>query len=509
MKHKPTIGMEIHVELKTKSKMFCSCKNNPDEKRPNKNVCPVCLAHPGTLPTINEQAVKDVLRVGLALNCQIASFSRFDRKNYFYPDLPKGYQISQYEYPLCGPGELEIGDKKIGIRRIHLEEDTGKLIHPEGKKYSLVDYNRAGVPLMELVTEPDITSGKEAKKFCEQLQLILRYLGVSNANMEKGEMRCEVNISLKKEGDNKTNKLGTKVEIKNLNSFKSVERSIDYEIKRQEQLLNAGEKIIHETRGWDESKQKTISQRSKEEAHDYRYFPEPDLPPLEIYHEDQPDDLIKIHQPGIYLADIKKTMPELPQAKKKRFSEQYHLPDEQIEILVTNKELGEYFEKVTSELKEWVKTESAQQKLDKADAKKLYKLAANYLITELQKLTKESKKEEEIEKIDAENFAELLKMIYRQEINSSAAQKILKIMYQTGADPSDIAKKESLLQLSDAKKLSQVVDKVIQLHPKVVADYHAGQANALQFLIGQVMKETQGQANPRLTQELLYKKLTN
>lgn len=284
MNYRPKIGLEIHIELKTKTKMFCSCKNDPNQVQPNINICPICMGHPGTLPVINKKAVELVIKTGLALNCKIQKETFFERKNYFYPDLPKGYQISQYQVPLCKDGYLEIKKddtweetKKIRIRRIHLEEDTGKLLHSEGMDYSLVDFNRAGVPLMELVTEPDISSAKEAANFARELQLILRYLKVSNADMEKGQMRVEVNISL-----SKTDKAGTKVEIKNLNSIKSVEKSIEFEIKRQTKLLDKGEKIIQETRGWHDIKQETFSQREKEESHDYRYFPEPDLPPLRL-----------------------------------------------------------------------------------------------------------------------------------------------------------------------------------------------------------------------------------
>jgi len=331
LKYKPTIGLEIHAELKTNSKMFCSCKNDPDEKRPNFNVCPICMAHPGTLPVANQEAIKDVIKTGIALNCEIARNSKFDRKNYFYPDLPKGYQISQYDMPLCGKGFLEIEGRKIGITRIHLEEDTGRLAHPEGADYSLVDYNRAGLPLMELVTEPDITSGREARLFAEELQMILKYLGVSSADMEKGQMRVEVNISI-----SKNDKLGTKVEIKNLNSFKVVEKAVDFEIQRQREVLESGEKVVQETRGWHDKKEITFSQREKEEAHDYRYFPEPDLPALHFEEE--------------YIIKIKITMPELPEQKRERFKKEYGLDDNSVEFFVTNKALSEYYEKVVSEL---------------------------------------------------------------------------------------------------------------------------------------------------------------
>src|SRR3989344_4720921 len=344
MAYKPTIGLEIHAELKTNSKMFCSCKNDPDEKRPNVNICEICTAQPGTLPVANEEAIKKVIKTGLALNCTIAQDSKFDRKNYFYPDLPKGYQISQYDQPLASNGSLkfqvESGKfKVVRITRIHLEEDTGSLVHPEGADYSLVNLNRAGVPLMELVTEPDITSGEEAKRFAEELQLMFRYLGVSDADMEKGLMRVEVNISLSK---GKT--LGTKVEIKNLNSFKVVEKSIDFEIERQQKLLEAGEKVMQETRGWHDKKEITFSQREKESAHDYRYFPEPDLPPLHFTKE--------------YIVDIKAGLPELPAQKRDRFVEEYGLEPAPVEIFVTNKDLSEYFEKVSSEFAEWLSVEN-------------------------------------------------------------------------------------------------------------------------------------------------------
>jgi aspartyl-tRNA(Asn)/glutamyl-tRNA(Gln) amidotransferase subunit B len=284
-KYIPVIGMEIHVELKTKSKMFCRCQNSlEEEKIPNDNICPVCTGQPGTLPVPNAEAIKFVQMAGLALNCKLNKKSKFDRKNYFYPDIPKGYQISQYDQPLCQGGYLEVDNKKIGITRIHLEEDTGKLMHPKGTEYSLIDFNRAGVPLMELVTEPDIESGQEARLFCQKLQQIFRYLEISDADMEKGQMRCEVNISLHQEGEEKLG--GTKVEVKNINSFKFVEKSIDYEIKRQTEILASGEKIMQETRGYDSVQNITVSQRKKESAHDYRYFPEPDIPPLEFSEAD-------------------------------------------------------------------------------------------------------------------------------------------------------------------------------------------------------------------------------
>ena len=483
MKYQPVIGLEIHAELKTASKMFCDCLNDPEAKEPNINICPICLGHPGSLPVINQKAVEYVIKTALALNCQVADSSKFDRKNYFYPDLPKNYQISQLYFPLSNKGFLEIDDKKIKIREIHLEEDTGKLVHPDGADYSLVDFNRAGVPLMELVTEPDIHSGQQARQFGEELQIILRYLEVSEANMEKGQMRCEVNISLKpKKGD-----LGTKVEIKNLNSFRAVERSVDYEIKRQNDLLESGQKIIQETRGWDENKQRTFSQRIKEEAEDYRYFPEPDLPPL--------TNLSAISQ------RLSNELPELPQARRQRFIQEYKLPQADIDTLVNSKGLADYFEQVVSELETWLRIKSI------SDKQPLIKLTANYFLTELQKLLLANKVRIENCQISPENFAEFITLIQQKEISSSAAQTILQEMFQTGIDPSHIVEDKKLRQISDEAELAKIVDRIIKSNPGPVKDYQAGKENALQFLIGKVMSDSQGQANPQVVGEILKEKI--
>lgn len=483
MNYQPVIGLEIHAELKTASKMFCDCLNDPEAEEPNINICPICLGHPGTLPVINQKAVEYVIKTALALNCQIADSSKFDRKNYFYPDLPKNYQISQLYFPLSNKGFLEIDGEKIKIREIHLEEDTGKLIHPAGTDYSLVDFNRAGVPLMELVTEPDIRSGQQARQFGEELQLILRYLGVSEANMEKGQMRCEVNISLKSEkGD-----LGTKVEIKNLNSFRAVERSVDYEIKRQNGLLESGQKIIQETRGWDENKQMTFSQRIKEEAEDYRYFPEPDLPPL--------TNLSTISR------RLSNELPELPQARRQRFIQEYKLPQADINTLVSNKRLADYFEQVVSELETWLKIKSI------SDKQPLIKLTANYFLTELQKLLLANKVKIENCQISPENFAEFITLIQQEEISSSAAQTTLQEMFQTGIDPSHIIEDKKLRQISDEAELAKAVNRIIKDNPGPVKDYQSGKKNALQFLIGRVMADTQGQANPQIVGEILKRKI--
>ncbi len=495
----PTIGMEIHVELSTKSKMFCECVNGMGmEKIANKNICPVCTGQPGSLPVPNQKAIEFVIKAGLALNCQIAQKSKFDRKNYFYPDLPKGYQISQYDQPLCQNGflEIEIKDKqgkiktkKINITRIHLEEDTGKLLHLKGTDETLVDFNRAGVPLMELVTEPCINSAQEAKIFCEQLRLLFRYLKISPADMEKGQMRCEANISLYLEGQDPLS--GTKVELKNLNSFKAVERGIAYEIKRQSELLEKGEQIIQETRGWDESKGATFSQRFKEESHDYRYFPDPDLLPLRFSSQ--------------YIKNIAQGIPELPLEKAHRFVNQMGLLLENAQILVRAEELADYFENVSSELQNWMK--ESGHNFDENDQKKLNRLAANYIITELQKHLFEKGKNIEELAVTAENFAELIKIVYEGKINSSAAQKVLEEMIKTGKDPSHIIDELKLSQSSDPKELKMIIKEVIAENPKPVEDFKKGKENALKFLIGQVMRKTKGAANPKITEKILKEEL--
>ena len=492
MKYQPVIGLETHVELKTKSKMFCSCLNDPNERHPNVNICPVCLGHPGTLPVINKEAVRKTIKTGLALNCQIPEYSKFDRKNYFYPDLPKGYQISQYDKPLCLGGFLEIEGKKIRITRVHLEEDTGRLVHE--KDYSLVDFNRAGIPLMELVTEPDLTSAKEARKFAEELQLILRYLGVSDADMEKGQLRVEVNISLlcgaTKQTRNRTgnyakNKLGTKVEIKNLNSFRAVERALEYEIKRQAKILESGKKVIQETRGWDDIKGVTVGQREKEEAHDYRYFPEPDLPPL--------------HNTKEFVNEIRAEIPELPQQRRERLAKEYKLDKKSIEVFVQNKDLGEYFEKVISEFDPNLPREKLFQ---------LIKLATNYLITDLQGLLKRASVTGEDFLITPENFAQFITLIYDGKISSKIAKQVLSEMFSTGADPSYIIEEKGLTQITDVAEIEKIIKEVISKNKKAVEDFKKGKDNAFQYLIGQIMARTKGKANPQIVRDILQKTLT-
>jgi len=474
----PSIGLEIHTELKTKNKMFCSCLNDPEEERPNVNICPICLAHPGVLPTINKEAVEKVIKVGLALNSKISKFSKFDRKNYFYPDLPKGYQISQYDAPLCVGGSLN----NVSIRRIHLEEDTGRLIH--GKDFSLVDFNRAGVPLMELVTEPDIKSAAEALSFVKELQLILRYLNVSDADMEKGQLRIEVNISVQPEISNFksqiSNKLGTKVEIKNLNSFRAVGEAIEYEIQRQKNLLEKGEKIIQETRGWDDKKKITVSQRLKEESHDYRYFPEPDLPPLDLEKFD--------------LDNLRRELPELPIQKRERFIQEYGLLPKQVEILVVDRFAAEFFEEAASELK-----------IQNPNSK--FQTLYNYLTSDLFGLVSQAKIGYKDLKITPENFAELINIIDKGEISTRTAKDVLKIMFETGRDPSEIIETEGLKQIFDKSRIIGIVKKVISENQKAVEDYKKGKENALQFLIGKAMAGLKGRANPKILEELFKKEL--
>jgi len=462
--------------------MFCSCVNDSDAENPNVNICPVCLGHPGTLPTINEKAVKKVIRAGKALDCEIADFSRFDRKNYFYPDLPKGYQISQHEFPLCKNGKLKINGKEIGINRIHLEEDTGSLIHEKG--VSLVDFNRSGVPLMELVTEPDISSGKEAKEFAEELQLILKYLDVSDADMEKGQMRIEVNISLSEDGE----ELGTKVEIKNLNSFKVVEQAVDYEIKRQTEVLESGGKIKQETRGWREDSQKTVSQRAKEEAHDYRYFPEPDLPPLDL--TEAPFKKEEITSGS-----------ELPQNRRERFKKEYKIEKE---LFITDKSLGDYFEKVISEGLDWLKNKKSG--VDEKEKEEFISLCCNYILSDLQGLLEGGSIESEDFKITPENFAELIVLIHTEEISSKIAKKVLKEMLETGGDPSQIIKEKDLKQVKDEGKLEEIIEEVIKENEEAVEDLKSGKKEAKQYLIGQVMAKTRGKADPEAVNKIISRK---
>ncbi|MCX6751785.1 MAG: Asp-tRNA(Asn)/Glu-tRNA(Gln) amidotransferase subunit GatB [Candidatus Nomurabacteria bacterium] len=485
-KYYPTIGLEIHAELKTNTKMFCSCKNDPDEKKPNVNICPVCMAHPGALPVINKKAIENVIKVGLAIEGKIADFTEFDRKNYFYPDIPKGYQISQYKYPIVSGGHLADFD----VTRVHLEEDTANNKHfPEAQLrgvgvspklgfgeegYSLIDFNRAGVPLMELVTEP-VTfedaekAAKSASSFAKELQLILWYLGVSEANMEKGEMRVEANISV---SENKK-KLGTKVEVKNLNSFKSVEKAIKFELDRMIKLSEDGkdQEIVQETRGWDEGGQKTFSQRKKESSHDYRYFPEPDLPKM------------KLHE-AFDLEKMKKELPELPQAKRLRYKKDFGIKDEDIESYINDFELGKWFEEIAIFLKNPEEV----------------KIASNYITSDYLGI---KKTQTEARLPSAGNFAELINLVADNKISSRVAKDILAMIVLKDESPLKIATEKSLLQKNDEKEVKTIVEKIVKENPEVVATYKAGKENAIMSLVGKVIKESKGSANPQIVIKML------
>lgn len=453
----PTIGLEIHAELKTSSKMFCGCKNDPDETVQNTNICPICMGHPGTLPTANKQAIQSVIRVGLALGADIADFTEFDRKNYFYPDIPKGYQISQYKYPVVSGGKLG----NVSITRIHIEEDTGLSKHDRGA-FSLVDFNRAGVPLMELVTEPVIHSATEAGDFARELQLLLRTLGVSDANLEKGEMRVEPNISLSKD----PNVFGTKVEVKNLNSFRSVERAIQYELARMEALYEAGREseIVQETRGWDEAKQSTFSQRSKESAHDYRYFPDPDLPKMQLHR-------------AFDIEALRTGLPELPWEARERLSGAIK-NGELIELFVQNASLKTLFDTIPTKYPD---------------------VAANYIASTMQSGV--------LGAASVESIGKAFDLIGDGAITSTAGKTVISVLLEEGGDPDAIIASRGLAQVSDEGAIMPIIHEVIAENEKIVADYRGGKEPAIQALVGQVMKKTKGATNPAVALKLLKEAL--
>lgn len=466
-----TIGLEVHAELKTKSKMFCGCRNDPHHSEPNANICPVCLAHPGTLPVPNEEAIKKVLLFGQAVQSSRATETEFDRKNYFYPDIPKAYQISQYERPFLSGGSLA----GVTLTRVHLEEDTARSQHDQAG-VSLVDFNRAGVPLMELVTEPVIHDAETAGHFARELQLLLQTIGISDAQMEKGEMRVEANISV-----SKTDTLGTKVEVKNLNSFKSVESAIDYEVKRQIAVLEDGEEVKQETRGWDEVKLKTFTQRSKESAKDYRYFNDPDIPKMDITHYEAFS--------STRLAEI---LPVLPK-KRREIYNNLGLTSQQGEVLLTNKVLGQFFTK----LQDYLGKEKNQTEL--------LKISANYLTSDV--VAEINLEEATTLKFSVENFAKLMQMVVGNEINSRVAKDLIKELVQQDFDPIIVADDRGLKQTSDPSALLPVIDEIIAEFSSVVEEYKAGKESSIQFLVGQGMKRTRGTANPELLRNLLAEKL--
>lgn len=485
------IGFEIHVELKTKSKMFSSAANNPDEEQPNKNIDEIVTGQPGTLPVANKEAIRLSAMVGLALNCTIDEWSKFDRKHYFYPDLPKGYQISQYDQPISKNGFLDANIngkiKRIGITRAHLEEDAGKNIHPEGLPYSLVDYNRAGCALLEIVTEPDIESGEEARIFLTELRNIIRYLGASECDMEKGTMRVEPNISVRKPGETTLPKY--KVEVKNINSFRFAEQAINYEIARQTEILKEGGTPKQVTMGWNEKQNVTVEQRSKEEANDYRYFPEPDLPVLQFTKE--------------YLDKLRAEMPELPAQKRNRFKEEFGLSEADTENLINWKELANYFEGVVSEIDEWIEQEKG------LDRNTLIKQAANWCLQDFSALLNSKLINPDDSEVRAENLAELIKLIQQAKVSGSAAKTIFKVMFEKGGEPLSIIQDLGLEQTSDEGAISAAVDKVIAANAKAVTDFKAGEQKSFGFLVGQTMKELKGKGNPQIINELLKKKLAS
>ncbi len=483
MTYQATIGLEIHAELKPRTKMFCACRNAPDEPAPNRNICPVCMAHPGTLPVINKEAVHKVLMVGTALGGTLADKTVFDRKNYFYPDIPKGYQISQYKDPLVAGGTLS----GVAVTRVHLEEDTARSIHTDVPRQSassphssasLIDYNRAGVPLMELVTEPVIHTAEDAGRFARELQLLLRTLGAGEANLEKGEMRIEANISVSRtvleNGLTKDGPLGTKVEVKNLNSFRSVERAIAFELTRQETLLKKGGAVEQETRGWDETKQETYLQRKKESSHDYRYFPEPDLPELRIS-----------EVPEFSTAALAGALPELPWQKRERYAA-LGVPQEYVEMFISDERSGYLFEK-TCELAPSAAT-----------------LIANYIGSDIAGLVAKSG-DEGLSHITPQGLAAIMGLLRAGEVSSRGAKDAIAEVFASGGDLAEVSTK--YLQESDAGALEAVAKKVIEANPSVAAEYTAGKLSAMQFLVGQGMKESKGSANPAMLREALEKAL--
>lgn len=473
MKYEAIIGMEAHVQLYTKSKMFCMCDASIFGKLPNSCVCPVCMGMPGSLPVINRQAVEFAIMTGLALNCQVAEYSVFARKNYNYPDLPKGYQISQYEFPLCHGGWIEIEvdgqSRRIGITRAHLEEDTGKLFHVGGG--SLVDYNRSGVPLLEIVTEPELRSAEEARQYLIKLRTVLRYLGVSIGDMEKGAMRCEANVSLRPVG---SDEFGTKVEVKNLNSFRAVKMALAYEIQRQANVLADGGTVEHVTMGWDERRGVTVVQRSKEYADDYRYFPEPDLPPLEVSRE--------------WVGEIRARLPELPDARRDRFVRHYSLSCYDAGVLTADRSVADYFEACV-------------------EAYPKGKTVANWIIGDLFRWMKESGTDIDAVRITPQGLAELLTLVEKKTISTSTARNVFSVMFETGGLAGEVVAECGLAQISDAEALAEIVAQVLADNPGAVQQYLDGKETVAQFLMGQVMRATQGKAAPRVVRRLLQEQL--
>ncbi|SCL87846.1 Asp-tRNA(Asn)/Glu-tRNA(Gln) amidotransferase subunit GatB [Sporanaerobacter sp. PP17-6a] len=469
MKYKTLIGLEIHVELMTKSKLFCGCSTEFGGEA-NTHCCPVCLGLPGALPVINKKAVEYCIKAGLAFNCNIAKITKMDRKNYFYPDLVKGYQISQYDVPICSRGYVEIEregkPKRIRLIRIHVEEDTGKSIHSE-KGETLMDFNRSGVPLIEIVTEPDMNSPEEARSFLEKLKATLRYIEVSDCKMEEGSLRCDVNINVVEESTGKKSKI---IEMKNINSFKGVVKALEYEEKRHRELLSQGKDTVRETRRWDEIRNETVVMRRKEGVSDYRYFPEPDLVKMEIK--------------GEWIENIRKNFPELPQEKKERFMQEYGLPEYDSEVLTGTKELADFFEKTSKYVDD-------------------YKQVSNWIMGDILRRLKDEDMQIEDIRFNPMEFAELLNMVNKGEIGNNIGKKVLKEMFETGQSPKDIVRDKGLIQMNDEEEIKDIVNTVITENPQSVADFKNGKNRAIGFLVGQVMKKTKGKANPQIVNKLI------
>lgn len=480
MKYEVVIGLEVHTELQTTTKIFCSCKTSFGAD-PNTNVCPVCLGLPGVLPVLNKKVLEYAVRAGLALNCEISRFSKFDRKNYYYPDLPKNFQTSQFDLPICEHGYLDVevdGEvKRLRITRAHMEEDAGKLVHHgtsiTDSDYSLVDYNRTGTPLLEIVSEPDMRSAKEAVAYMEKMRAILQYVGISDCRMEEGSLRCDANVSVRPVGQKE---LGTKTEIKNINSFKGVERAIEYEAMRQAELLEEGGKVVQETRTWDEKEGVTKSMRTKEEANDYRYFPEPDLVPFTVSDE--------------YIEEIRKSLPELPDARKARYMKDFGISDADAVFMTNDKATADYFEACVA-----------------CGAEP--KAAVNWLMGEFASQLSTDGIEISAAPVKAEDLAGLLALISKGTISGKIAKKVFATMWKEGGKAEDIVKAQGLVQISDTGALQELVDKVVSENQKAVEDFKAGKKKAVGALVGQIMKATKGKANPKVINELLNKKLAS
>jgi len=474
MSYEIVIGLEVHVELGTKSKIFCNCTTEFGGA-PNTHTCPVCLGMPGVLPVLNKTVLEYGMKAGLATNCKIAEFSKFDRKNYFYPDLPKAYQISQYDLPLAADGHIDIQvndeTKRIGLTRIHLEEDAGKLLHGEGSvdflDYSLVDLNRTGVPLIEIVSEPDIRSPLEARLYLEKLKSILQYIAVSDCKMQEGSLRCDGNISVRPIGQKE---FGTKTELKNMNSFKALEKALEYEAKRQIELLEDGGKVVQETRRWDEARGVTVAMRSKEEAHDYRYFPDPDLVPMVIDRE--------------WVEEIRKGLPELPEAKKNRFIEQYGLPEYDADVLTASRRLADFYEETVKGFNN-------------------PKVVSNWVMGELMRIMNEEGKELEEISLTPSHIVEMLQLMDKGIISGKIAKTVFEEMFHTGKRAEAIVEEKGLTQISDEGALVAIVEEVMAKNQKSIEDYKNGKDKALGALVGQVMKATKGRANPEMVNKLI------